>query len=144
MVATGKRLQRAQPRTRRLQQRRRGGGRDVGGGRMPDHPLPTERGAIEPVGDLDSSARATSVLDHRRAGGGVEVTYWLYRPALGWQRVIRHATAADVAATASTPLLEAASPRLGPLETLAGRDHYDFPAAEEPPWRWQVPSVYPG
>lgn len=86
----------------------------------------------------------TSVVDRRRAGGGVEVTYWLYRPALGWQRVVRHATAADVAANASTPLLEATNPRLVPLETLAGRDHYDFPAAEEPPWRWEVQSVYPG
>ena len=25
-----------------------------------------------------------------------------------------------------------------------GRNHYEFPAGEEPPWRWQVQSVYPG
>jgi len=31
-----------------------------------------------------------------------------------------------------------------PLETLPGRNHYDFPASEEPPWRWQVPGVYGG
>jgi hypothetical protein len=31
-----------------------------------------------------------------------------------------------------------------PLETLAGRNHVDFPPGEEPPWRWRVESVYPG
>ena len=49
-----------------------------------------------------------------------------------------------VAASASTPLLETANPRLVPLETLPGRNHYDFPALEEPPWRWRVESVHPG
>jgi hypothetical protein len=86
----------------------------------------------------------TSVADRRPASGEVEVTYWLYRPGVAWRQVRRHATAADVAAAASTPLLETANPRLVPLETLAGRNHYDFPAEEEPPWRWVVPSVYPG
>ena len=86
----------------------------------------------------------TSVVDRRRAGGPVEVTYWLYRPGVGWDRVTRRASSADVAAHASTPLLQAANPRLVPLETLPGRNHYEFPAAEEPPWRWQVQSVYPG
>jgi hypothetical protein len=85
----------------------------------------------------------TSIVDRRRAGGEVEVTYWQYRPGVAWQRVRRHATAADVAAAAPTPLLETANPRLVPLETLPGRNHYDFPAEEEPPWRWEVPSVYP-
>jgi hypothetical protein len=86
----------------------------------------------------------TSVVDRRRAGGPVEVTYWLYRPGVGWGRVTRRAGSAEVAAHASTPLLQTADPRLVPLETLPGRNHYDFPAAEEPPWRWQVQSVYPG
>jgi hypothetical protein len=86
----------------------------------------------------------TSVIDRRRSGGPVEVTYWLYRPGVGWGRVTRRASSADVAAHASTPLLQAANPRLVPLETLPGRNHYEFPAAEEPPWRWQVQSVYPG
>ena len=86
----------------------------------------------------------TSVVDRRRAGGPVEVTYWLYRPGVGWGRVTRRAGSAEVAAHASTPLLQTANPRLVPLETLPGRNHYDFPAAEEPPWRWQVQSVYPG
>jgi hypothetical protein len=86
----------------------------------------------------------TSVVDRRRAGGQVEITYWLYRPGAGWTRATRHASAADVANHASTPLLETANPRLVPLETLPGRNHYQFPQAEEPPWRWQVGSVYPG
>jgi hypothetical protein len=86
----------------------------------------------------------TSVVDRRRAGGEVEITYWLYRPGIGWTRATRHASAADVAEYAPTPLLETASPRLVPLETLPGRNHYSFPASEEPPWRWQVEGVYPG
>ena len=65
-------------------------------------------------------------------------------PAIGWDRVARRASAADVERYASTPLLESANPVLVPLETLYGRDHYDFAPAEEPPWRWKVPSVYPG
>jgi hypothetical protein len=63
---------------------------------------------------------------------------------VGWQRIVRRATSDDVAASASTPLLDSQNPRLVPLETLPGRNHYDFPRAEEPPWRWRVPSVYPG
>jgi hypothetical protein len=86
----------------------------------------------------------TSIADHRRSGGGVEVTYWLYRPGIGWDRAVRKATPADVERYESTPLLDSANPVLVPLETLYGRDHYDFPAAEEPPWRWEVSSVYSG
>jgi len=98
--------------------------------------------------DLTQSNRRvtafTSVVDRRRAGGLVEITYWLYRPGLGWTRAVRHAGAADVARHASTPLLETANPRLVPLETLPGRNHYAFPAAERPPWQWLVPGTYPG
>jgi hypothetical protein len=85
----------------------------------------------------------TSVLDRRRQSGEVEVAYWLYRPTLGWERIARRADSADVAALASTPLLETQDPALTPLETLAGRNHYEFPPGEDPPWRWRVPSVYP-
>jgi hypothetical protein len=84
-----------------------------------------------------------SVADGRRGGGGVTVTYWEYRPSLGWVRNEVKTSSADVQAAAGTPLLETDVPRLVPLETLAGRDHYDFPAGEEPPWRWEVESVYP-
>jgi hypothetical protein len=86
----------------------------------------------------------TSVVDRRRGGGSIEITYWLYRPGVGWHHATRRASAAEVADHASTPLLEAANPRLVPLETLPGRNHYQFPPSEEPPWRWQVESVYPG
>jgi hypothetical protein len=57
---------------------------------------------------------------------------------------VRRAGSANDAAAANTPLLDTASPKLVPLETLAGRNHYDFPRSEEPPWRWWVESVYPG
>src|SRR4051794_37976595 len=85
----------------------------------------------------------TSVVDDRRAGGDVEVSYWLYRPGIGWGRTVRHGSAADIERYAATPLLDSANPDLVPLETLYGRDHYDFPPGEEPPWRWKVSSVYP-
>jgi hypothetical protein len=86
----------------------------------------------------------TSVVDRRRGGGSIEISYWLYRPGVGWHHATRRASAAEVADHASTPLLEVANPRLVPLETLPGRNHYQFPPSEEPPWRWQVESVYPG
>ncbi len=85
----------------------------------------------------------TSVEDRRRATGYVRVTYWLYRPGLGWEPIARRAGAADVAAAAKTPLLDTAVPRLVPLETLPGRNHYSFSRSEQPPWRWRVESVYP-
>jgi Flp pilus assembly pilin Flp len=88
-----------------------------------------------------SNRRVTAfvAVDDRRAGGGpAEITYWLYRPTLGWEPVVRTASSADVARLASTPLLESDIPVLVALETLPGANHYDFVAAEEPPWRWQI------
>jgi hypothetical protein len=86
----------------------------------------------------------TEVEDHRAGLGLVEVTYWLYRPALGWERVVRRAAQADVEAASGTPVRLKDDPALVPLETLPGRDHYDLPPGEEPPWRWNVRSLYPG
>ena len=86
----------------------------------------------------------TSILDRRRSAGWVEITYWLYRPTLGWERVVRRATRDDVASASGVRVLESDSPALVPLETLPGRDHYEFPAGEEPPWRWHVRGRYPG
>jgi hypothetical protein len=98
--------------------------------------------------DLTTSNRRvtafTSIVDDRRRTGAVEVTYWQYRPTIGWDRSVHRANSALVAASASTPLLETENPRLVPLETLPGRNHYDFPALEEPPWRWRVEGVHPG
>jgi hypothetical protein len=86
----------------------------------------------------------TQLLDHRRSDGIIELIYWEYRPSLGWRAVPRTATAADVAATAGTEVLASQDPALVPLETLPGRNHYDFPATEVPPWQWQIDPLYPG
>lgn len=86
----------------------------------------------------------TEVLDLRRSAGWIRITFWLYRPTLGWERVVRRAGAADVEAAAGVPVLRSATPALVPLETLPGRDHYEFAHPEEPPWRWRVRGRYPG
>jgi hypothetical protein len=86
----------------------------------------------------------TQIVDRRRALGWVELTYWLYRPGLGWNAVRRRATQADVNAAADTEVLLSDNPALVPLETLPGRNHYEFPADEAPPWQWQVEGRYPG
>jgi len=97
---------------------------------------------------LTASRRRTTVFtqidDQRRSRGWVELTYWLYRPGLGWSRVTRRATQADVDAAAGTQVLLKDNPALVPLETLPGRDQYEFPRDEEPPWRWKIESHYPG
>jgi len=92
---------------------------------------------------LTASNRLTTAFTSVTSGpGGAEIEYWLYRPTLGWERIRRRADAATVAEHSRTPLLEIDVPRLVPLETLAGRNHVEFPATEEPPWRWQVESIY--
>jgi hypothetical protein len=84
-----------------------------------------------------------SVVDLPPPGQLVQISYWEYRPALGWARVARLASTGDIARLAPTPLLDSQIPALVPLETLAGRNQYEFARGEEPPWRWRVPSVYP-
>lgn len=84
-----------------------------------------------------------SVADGRPGGGPVTITYWSYRPTIGWDSTVRRADSARVAELAGTPLLDDAVPALVALETLAGRNHYDFAPGEEPPWRWRIESVYP-
>ncbi len=81
-----------------------------------------------------------SVEDLRRASGVVRLTYWLYRPGIAWQRVVRSAGVAEIAGASSIRLSLEDDPALVPLETLPGRDHYLFPAGEEPPWRWSIVS----
>ena len=68
----------------------------------------------------------TSVEDLRRSGGPVRITYWLYRPGLGWERIVRTAGAAEIEAASSIRLSLEDDPALVPLETLPGRDHYDL------------------
>jgi hypothetical protein len=82
----------------------------------------------------------TSVEDLRRAAGSVRITYWLYRPAHGWEQIVRLAGEAEIAAAWWLRLSLEDDPALVPLETLPGRDHYPFPAGDEPPWRWRLPS----
>jgi hypothetical protein len=82
----------------------------------------------------------TTVMDLRRTGGPVRITYWLYRPSAGWQRIVRNAGPAQIAAAQSIRLRLEDEPALVPLETLPGRDHYLFPPSEEPPWRWSIAS----
>lgn len=86
----------------------------------------------------------TQVDDRRRSLGWVELTYWLYRPGLGWEHVVRRAGQAQVNAAADVPVLIQDDPALVPLESLPGRNHYDFPAAERPPWQWRIVGRYPG
>ena len=97
---------------------------------------------------LTASGRRTTAFtqldDRRRSAGWVEIVYWLYRPALGWERIARRTGAAEVAAFGGVRVLARDDPALVPLETLPGRNHYEFPPGEEPPWRWQVPGRYPG
>ncbi|HEX3562055.1 MAG TPA: hypothetical protein VHU24_04390 [Solirubrobacterales bacterium] len=82
----------------------------------------------------------TSVEDGRRSGGDVRVTYWLYRPGRGWERIVRTAGAGQIEAASKIRLNLEDDPALVPLETLPGRDHYRFPAGDDPPWRWSLPS----
>ncbi|HEY5053130.1 MAG TPA: hypothetical protein VII45_06940 [Solirubrobacterales bacterium] len=86
----------------------------------------------------------TELIDRRRSSGWVEIVYWLYRPSLGWQRIERRAGQAQIAAASTTPVLLGDDPALVPLETLPGRNHYDFPAGERPPWQWHIRGLYPG
>jgi hypothetical protein len=82
----------------------------------------------------------TSVDDLRHADGPVRISYWLYRPGLRWDRIVRTAGPVEIAAASSIRLNRDDDPVLIPLETLPGRDHYRFPPAEDPPWRWSIPS----
>jgi hypothetical protein len=97
---------------------------------------------------LTASGRRTTafveLVDRRPSTGWVEVVYWLYRPSLGWAAVRRRATQADVEAAAGVEVLASDNPALVPLETLPGRNHYEFRPGERPPWQWRVKSIYPG
>jgi hypothetical protein len=86
----------------------------------------------------------TEVIDRRTSLGWVELVYWLYRPSLGWERLVRRADQAQVDAATDVEVLVSDDPALVPLETLPGRNHYEFPAGERPPWQWHVAGRYPG
>lgn len=86
----------------------------------------------------------TEIDDRRRTLGWIEMTYWLYRPGLGWESVVRRAGQTQIEAARHVRVLLKDDPALVPLETLPGRDQYDFPPGEQPPWRWRIQSRYPG
>lgn len=86
----------------------------------------------------------TQIADRRRSAGWVEITYWLYRPSIGWERISRRAGQGEIEAASGTPVLLKDDPALVPLETLPGRDHYEFSAGERAPWQWNVRGTYPG
>ncbi len=104
--------------------------------------------AVAAGSHLTASGRRTTaftqIVDRRQTLGWVELTYWLYRPGLGWERVARRAGQAQVDAAAGVPVLLRDDPALVPLETLPGRNHYELPASERPPWQWRVHGLYPG
>jgi len=81
-----------------------------------------------------------SLEDARQSRGQVRITYWLYRPGMGWEPIGRTAGAAEIEAASGIRLSLEDDPALVPLETLPGKDHYDFPTGDEPPWRWAIPS----
>jgi hypothetical protein len=117
----------------------------VKGGELPvDFRYCRQPSCASPASDqgITSSGRRvsefTSVEDLRRSGSPVRITFWLYRPGLGWQRIVRAAGAAEIAAASGVRLNLEDDPALVPLETLPGRDHYRFPPGEDPPWRWSV------
>ncbi len=87
---------------------------------------------------------AFTQLEDRRSLGWIELTYWLYRPGLGWERIVRRAGRMQLEAASHVRVLLKDDPDLVPLETLPGRDQYDFPPGEEPPWRWKIDGRYPG
>jgi Flp pilus assembly pilin Flp len=108
----------------------------------------SESCAVAAGSHLTTSGRRTTaftqIADRRRSDGWVELTYWLYRPGLGWRSVVRRAGQAQVDAAGHVPVRFGDDPALVPLETLPGRNHYDFPAGERPPWQWHVAGIYPG
>jgi hypothetical protein len=86
----------------------------------------------------------TAIDDRRGSLGWVEISYWLYRPTIGWEKISRRASEADLDAASGVPVLVEDDPALVPLETLPGRNHYEFPSGERPPWQWNVRGRYPG
>jgi hypothetical protein len=104
--------------------------------------------AVAAGAHLTASGRRTTaftqVEDRRLDLGWIEISYWLYRPGLGWERIVRRGTQADVDAASGTAVLLKDDPALVPLETLPGRDHYDFPPGERAPWQWSVRGIHPG
>ena len=66
-------------------------------------------------------------------------------PSIGWDA--RRRAARPRPTSKPPPARRSCSkddPALVPLETLPGRDHYDFPAGERPPWQWSLRGIHNG
>jgi len=57
----------------------------------------------------------TQIEDRRSILGWVGLTYWLYRPSLGWERIVRRATQAQIDAAGRVPVLLKDDPALARL-----------------------------
>lgn len=106
-------------------------------------------GCANPAGDgrLTTANRRLTLFTQAEpllTGARWRITYWFYRPSAGWERVVRLAGPAELEAASGTRVLLQDSPRLVPLEILPGRNHYDLPPGDEPPWRWKVKPAYEG
>ena len=87
-----------------------------------------------------SNRRTTLFTEASRSGGLLNLTWWSWRPGLGWEATRRSVGSAEVAAVRDTPVRLSDSPLLVPLEALDGRNHTRFGPGERPPWQWTVPS----
>jgi len=93
--------------------------------------------------DLDltlSNRRTTLFTEASRSGGMLNLTWWSWRPGIGWEASRRSVGSGEVKAVRGTPLRLSDSPLLVPLEALDGRNHTRFGPDERPPWQWTVPS----
>ena len=94
-----------------------------------------------PEFDLTLSNRRTTLFtEASRSGGKLNLTWWGWRPGIGWDASRRSVGTAEAEAVRGTPVRLSDSPRLVPLEALDGRNHTRFGPDERPPWQWTVPS----
>ncbi len=87
-----------------------------------------------------SNRRTTLFTEASRSGGTVNLTWWGWRPGIGWEATRITAGPEELSAVKKTPVRRSDSPLLVPLEALDGRNHARFGPDERPPWQWTVPS----
>ena len=87
-----------------------------------------------------SNRRTTLFTEASRSGGRLNLTWWAWRPGIGWEASRRSVGPVEADAARGTPVRLSDSPLLVPLEALDGRNHTRFGADERPPWQWTVPS----
>ena len=79
----------------------------------------SESCAVASSSHLTTAGRRTTAFtqldDRRHTLGWVELTYWLYRPGLGWEGIVRRATQAQIEAAGNVRVLLEGRPRPGPV-----------------------------